>query len=387
MRELQINSMRGLIAFLIFGLALFAIALVSQFATANPVGFSALLIAALAAYEIWRRRDFQRQEQEKLDRKNEVKKRIDQQRLEDARQAESQRLENNRQAESFRLANDTRVERQRLENSRQLERQRVEDAIQADYLDSRISIAKRWEEAVRQVIHKHRYALAQEKRKYTTQDAYGVIDLSEWHEKGIPYFEEKVLSADSIFKAEGIDFYEAAYAFNMSKESEFIINGEASMDFNENVAEEYDHGNYQEHWLNFCTELIEHEIAGIEGNSKNEPAISVESMSGIEYEEYCKSLLEATGWAVSGTATTGDQGVDLIATMGGIRACIQCKRYSSPVGNSAVQEVSAGKLHWNGTHAVVVTNAGFTRAAQQLAYSTSVLLMSHEELEDLGNRL
>ena len=339
--------MRGLIAFIIFGLALFAIALMGQFAIANPVGFFALLVVALALNELWRRKDNQRREKEK--------------------------------EEKIRLFEK--------DEERNMEQKRLEEARQADDLNAAINTAKRWEEAVRQVIYKHRYALAQEKKKYTTQDAYGVIDLSEWHGKGIAYFEEKVLSTDPIFEIEGIDFYEAAYAFDISKESEFVTNGEPSMDFNENVAEEYDHGYYQEHWLSFCTELIDQEIAGIEGNSKNEPAISVESMSGIEYEEYCKSLLEATGWAVSGTATTGDQGVDLIATMGEIRACIQCKRYSSPVGNSAVQEVSAGKLHWNGTHAVVVTNAGFTRAAQQLAYSTSVLLMSHEELEDLGNRL
>jgi restriction system protein len=70
-----------------------------------------------------------------------------------------------------------------------------------------------------------------------------------------------------------------------------------------------------------------------------------------------------------------------------IRVCIQCKRYSKPVGNKAVQEIVAGMTHWNGTHAVVVSNAGFTKAAQKLAESTGVFLVNDMELENLENRL
>ena len=89
------------------------------------------------------------------------------------------------------------------------------------------------------------------------------------------------------------------------------------------------------------------------------------------------------GWHVECTPKTGDQGVDLIASSGSIRLCVQCKRYSKAVGNSAVQQVVAGKIHYKGTLGAVVTNAGFTSSAQELAKSTGVLLLSTEELEEL----
>lgn len=46
-------------------------------------------------------------------------------------------------------------------------------------------------------------------------------------------------------------------------------------------------------------------------------------------------------------------------------------------------EVIAGKAFYNGTHAVVVSNAGFTKAAKSLAESADVILVSDTELEDL----
>ena len=68
-----------------------------------------------------------------------------------------------------------------------------------------------------------------------------------------------------------------------------------------------------------------------------------ENMSENEYEKYCKYILEQRGWTVNLTSKSGDQGVDLIASKEYLKVCIQCKRYSKPVGNKAVQEIFAGK--------------------------------------------
>ena len=106
-------------------------------------------------------------------------------------------------------------------------------------------------------------------------------------------------------------------------------------------------------------------------------------MDGVEYEQYCKSVLEEAGWEVEDTPVSGDQGVDLIASIEDLRVCIQCKCFTKPVGNKAVQEVAAGMIHWNGTHAVVVGKSGFTKSAQNLAESTKVILISDIELENL----
>ena len=61
----------------------------------------------------------------------------------------------------------------------------------------------------------------------------------------------------------------------------------------------------------------------------------------------------------------------------------QFKRYSNPLGNKAVQEIYAGKAFYNGTHAIVVSNAGFTKSAETLAKKTGVILISDIELEKL----
>ena len=80
------------------------------------------------------------------------------------------------------------------------------------------------------------------------------------------------------------------------------------------------------------------------------------------------------------TKASGDQGADIIAERSGLRVVIQCKFYTSPVGNEALQQVVASRLHEHAAKAVVVSNANYTRAARQLAATTDVLLLHHDEL-------
>ena len=115
---------------------------------------------------------------------------------------------------------------------------------------------------------------------------------------------------------------------------------------------------------------------------ENPKAVNNE-MSGSDYEEYCANILSNAGWKVSITKASNDQGVDIVAEIENLKYCIQCKRYSNPVSNKAVQEVYAGKDFYQGTHAVVVSNAGFTKSARDLAKSSGVILISDIELEKL----
>ena len=112
-----------------------------------------------------------------------------------------------------------------------------------------------------------------------------------------------------------------------------------------------------------------------------------ENMSGDEYENYCKYILKKRGWIVELTPKSGDQGVDLIATKEYLKVCIQCKRYSKPVGNKAVQEIFTGKQFYGGSHGVLVSNAGFTKSAKSLASKTGIILLSDENLMNLESLL
>ncbi|MPR12648.1 restriction endonuclease [Microvirga tunisiensis] len=105
--------------------------------------------------------------------------------------------------------------------------------------------------------------------------------------------------------------------------------------------------------------------------------------TGQEYEIVCQEILENLGWAVNNTPTSGDQGADLIAEKEGCRLAIQCKFYSSSVGNKAVQEVVAATSFYVADFGVVVSNNTFTKSARQLAVSNGVILIHHDDLESL----
>ena len=53
------------------------------------------------------------------------------------------------------------------------------------------------------------------------------------------------------------------------------------------------------------------------------------------------------------------------------------------VGNRAVQEIAAGKIYWKGTHAILISNSGFTKSAIKLARANRVILISDKELVNI----
>jgi restriction system protein len=108
-------------------------------------------------------------------------------------------------------------------------------------------------------------------------------------------------------------------------------------------------------------------------------------MEPLLYEQFVADLLGHDGWSTRLTRASGDQGIDVVAQRGNVKAVIQCKLYSQPVGNSAVQEVMGGRAYENANIAAVVTNAGFTRAARELASTAGVLLLHHDELAKLDS--
>ena len=130
----------------------------------------------------------------------------------------------------------------------------------------------------------------------------------------------------------------------------------------------------------------------IDNYEKNHPSIDeevvdVNSMTGVDYEQYCLRILTKHGWETRGTSVTGDQGVDLISKKGDLKIAIQCKRHSSPVGNYAVQEINAGIYYWEADIGIVISNAGYTKSAKELANKLSIILIHHEEIPDLDKKI
>ena len=106
-----------------------------------------------------------------------------------------------------------------------------------------------------------------------------------------------------------------------------------------------------------------------------------------EFETYCAEVLRRRGWNARVTQQSRDQGVDIIATKSGLRIVLQCKLYSNPVGNKAVQEAAAGRAHEQAEVGIVVTNSSYTAPAEALAHTNKVLLLHYSELADLDSIL
>ena len=104
----------------------------------------------------------------------------------------------------------------------------------------------------------------------------------------------------------------------------------------------------------------------------------VRFMSGAEFEVFVADLFEAMGHRVTVLGGAGDQGVDIVVNPRGKRIAVQCKNHSRPVNNKAVQEVYAGAKHHRCVEAWVVSPAGYTRGAIELARSTDVTLCDAE---------
>lgn len=107
--------------------------------------------------------------------------------------------------------------------------------------------------------------------------------------------------------------------------------------------------------------------------------LKIDTMEGHDFEYWTADLLRTSGfYNVEVTRGSGDQGVDVLAQKDGIKYAIQCKCYSSNLGNTPIQEVNAGKMFYHCQVAAVITNQYFTQGAKELAEATGVLLWDRD---------
>jgi len=114
-------------------------------------------------------------------------------------------------------------------------------------------------------------------------------------------------------------------------------------------------------------------------------------MSGGEFEEYVKKLLEKKGWEVEATHPTRDGGVDLFARRYdemGLESVlyVQCKNHSYPVGVDVVRELN-GVLprQLPGTRGVLACPRGFTADAISFSKDRGIALWDKHYLFELSD--
>jgi restriction system protein len=201
-------------------------------------------------------------------------------------------------------------------------------------------------------IDQHRTTLARKHRQLLQPDEYGVTNTARW-DKEFDRFVQTVLFP-ALNAGERRVFEEKAGRYRKFTRDQIA---EAAAKFAAEQAR-------QVRASNFRTDL-----------------------TPLDFEHWCADTLRGRGWNARPTPASGDQGADVIAERFDHRVVIQCKLYSKPVGNKAVQEVHSAKTYYGATSAVVVSNAGFTPSARALAASTGVLLLDQMELAELNTRV
>jgi restriction system protein len=83
------------------------------------------------------------------------------------------------------------------------------------------------------------------------------------------------------------------------------------------------------------------------------------------------------------TQGSGDHGIDILAEKDGITYAIQCKCYSSSIGNAAIQQVHTGKSYYKRDIAVVLTNQYFTQQAIEETKEIGVKLWNRDKLNEM----
>ena len=132
----------------------------------------------------------------------------------------------------------------------------------------------------------------------------------------------------------------------------------------------------------FCEENLRKRISKEISSHKVEH--DFDNMDGHAFEYYCADLLRKNRFEnVEVTQGSGDHGIDILAEKDGITYAIQCKCYSSNIGNAAVQQAHTGKILYHKDIAVVLTNQHFTAQAKEEASALGVKLWDREYLTNL----
>ncbi|WP_414853245.1 restriction endonuclease [Brevibacillus sp. IT-7CA2] len=109
----------------------------------------------------------------------------------------------------------------------------------------------------------------------------------------------------------------------------------------------------------------------------------IDTMDGLQFEQYLGLLFRSQGYKVEVTRAAGDYGADLIIQKDGKKIAVQAKRYSKNVGIEAVQQAQASIAHYKAHEAWVVSNRDYTDAARNLATSNKVRLINREKLIEM----
>lgn len=124
-----------------------------------------------------------------------------------------------------------------------------------------------------------------------------------------------------------------------------------------------------------------------EDNSSYFAYEEINSLSGVEFEQLCKILLENMGFSVETTKASGDGGIDLIAynsqpLLSG-KYIIQCKRYTGSVGEPIIRDLYGVVTAERANKGILMTTGQFTKSAIAFSNAKPIELIDGEKLKVL----
>jgi HJR/Mrr/RecB family endonuclease len=108
-------------------------------------------------------------------------------------------------------------------------------------------------------------------------------------------------------------------------------------------------------------------------------------MTPVCYEQAVADGLKHLGWQTLLKKTTEDRYADVIAELHGKRVLIQCWGFMAPC-IPTVEGIWEAKSFEGADYAAIVSNAEFTASGHQLAKSAGVVLLRHDNLDQLESR-
>ena len=216
-----------------------------------------------------------------------------------------------------------------------------DDQKAADEQERKAILRRRFLERQRliETVDRHRGALTRNIERAVKKNDYGALVEDKRHE--------------------ALDEFFASMDLDMS-----VINSEEAVEL---VFEQLDIRDHEDHQVGF--------------DATNLP------FDGHAFEKWVAEALIGFGWQANVTSGSGDQGIDVVAEKNGKKLGIQCKLYSSSIGNKAVQEAHAGKSYYDTDAVAVLSNASYTSSAKDLAKVTGVELLSHHDIPDLYEKV
>jgi hypothetical protein len=103
-------------------------------------------------------------------------------------------------------------------------------------------------------------------------------------------------------------------------------------------------------------------------------------LDGRSFEVEAGSVFTRRGYAVRRVGGSGDQGVDLLLTKGGVTIAVQCKAHRNPVGPAAIRDLYGAMTHHGHPEAWILSTAGFTRGAKAFAAGKPIKLLTVDHL-------